>query len=203
MKNDHNWYAKKSWIIIHSIFSLLFVSIAAYGYALMVGFGIGGGKGMTPQIGALIGVFIIGGTLTAIYCFIMSVTGLFKHNKNNTKANIIILLSLSILSAIKSLPEALGILSIYNRLSYITILDFVLMLSSLGTLLGAIIMFFRNKKGLYIYSLFQLTYIISIIAMLFYNFDMFTLFISCLTVIFPAVLFLLLYWSKQIRENLT
>lgn len=199
MKNVNKWYATKSWIIRHSIFALLFLAIAAFGFAWGVGVGIGGGKGGSP----LIGVFVIGGTLSALYCFIMSIIGLFKHNQNNSKINIIILRSLAVLSIIGSLQFGSGILSIFSRLSYMTILDFVFIFSSLGTLLGAILMFFRKKKGLYIYSLFQLAHIISLLSGLFYYFDLFTLLLSFFTVIFPAALFLLLYWSKQIRENLT
>jgi len=202
MKNDNKWYATKAWIIRHSIFALLFLAIAAYGYAWGVGVGIGGGKGGSP----LIGVFVIGGTLSALYCFIMSIIGLFKffkNNETNSKGNIIILRSLAVLSIIGSLQFGSGILSIFSRLSYMTILEFAFTFSSLGTLLGAILMFFRKKKGLYIYSLFQLAHIISLLSGLFYYFDLFTLLLSFFTVIFPNALFLALYWSKQIRQNLT
>jgi hypothetical protein len=191
------WYCKTSWIIIHGVFCLLSALVALGGLFLGIGRGIAPNTRGSNEGDILIPMMLFGGIFLALYCFIMFLIGLFKNNRNSSKGSIIILRSLAVISMLGSLRFVDGIFFFFSRLSDMTILDSVFIFSSLGTFFGAILMFFKKKKGLYIYSLFQLTHIISII--LSYNFDLFTLLGS----FFPAVLFLLLYWSKQIRENLT
>lgn len=85
--------------------------------------------------------------------------------------------------------------------------------SAVGTLVGAIMMIQRKLNGLYIYSAFQLIYIITVLVASFsYSsaFDFFgstdadSLLASGIAMFFvlPSILFLILYWTKMIKKHL-
>lgn len=85
--------------------------------------------------------------------------------------------------------------------------------SGIGTLVGAVMMLQRKLKGLHIYSLFQLIYIITVlVASSSYNktFDKIgggnadTLLASGIAMFFvlPSILFLVLYWTNMVKKHL-
>ena len=87
--------------------------------------------------------------------------------------------------------------------------------SAIGTLTGAIMMTQRKLNGLYIYSIFQVIYIITVIIASFSYGDTFggtndlatfgaNAFASVVAIFFliPSVLFLVLYWTNMIKKYL-
>jgi len=85
--------------------------------------------------------------------------------------------------------------------------------TSLGTLVGAIIIMLKKKYGLYIYSISQIIYIITVIyATFIYNDNVnndgffkdtneLAIAIAMLFLV-PSIIFLALYWSKYVRKHL-
>jgi len=71
-----------------------------------------------------------------------------------------------------------------------------------GTLIGAVMMITKKKKGLYVYSICQvifiLTYIINNASYAFGG----EFFVYTLLLLVPSLLFLGLYWSKDIKKHL-
>jgi hypothetical protein len=87
--------------------------------------------------------------------------------------------------------------------------------SAIGTLIGAIMMTQRKLNGLYIYSVFQVMYIVTVIIASFSYGDTFggtndlatfgaNAFASVVAIFFliPSVLFLVLYWTNMIKKYL-
>ena len=79
--------------------------------------------------------------------------------------------------------------------------------SAIGTLIGAIMMTQRKLNGLYIYSIFQVIYIITVIIASFSYGDAFggaNALATAVAIFFliPSVLFLVLYWTNMIKKYL-
>jgi hypothetical protein len=87
--------------------------------------------------------------------------------------------------------------------------------SAIGTLIGAIMMTQRKLKGLYVYSVFQVIYIITVIIASFSYGDAFGVenelatsganaLASAVAIFFliPSILFLVLYWTNMIKKYL-
>ena len=83
--------------------------------------------------------------------------------------------------------------------------------SGIGTLVGAIMMIQRKLNGLYIYSVFQIIYIITVLIASFSYGDEFgshgkeaSLLASGIAMFFllPSILFLILYWTNMIKKYL-
>jgi hypothetical protein len=83
--------------------------------------------------------------------------------------------------------------------------------SGIGTLIGAVLMIQRKLLGLYVYSIFQVIYIITVIVASFsygsvmeeYG-DEINLIASAIAMFFiiPSLAFLGLYWTKMVRKHL-
>ncbi|MEM6718176.1 MAG: hypothetical protein AAF611_02570 [Bacteroidota bacterium] len=73
----------------------------------------------------------------------------------------------------------------------------------IGTLIGAVMMITKKKKGLMLYTICQITfilvYIINNVSFAFAG-EFFT---YTLLLLVPSVLFLVLYWSKDIKKHLS
>lgn len=79
--------------------------------------------------------------------------------------------------------------------------------TSTGTLIGAIIMIMRKKVGLYIYSFFQIIYIITVVVAILDHSSgrsgaIIENFAFGMIFLIPSLLFLIVYWTKFIRKQL-
>lgn len=85
--------------------------------------------------------------------------------------------------------------------------------SSIGTLIGAILMLQKKLKGLYLYSVFQAIYIITVLFATFVYGDIFkesgrnnemsTLaFTIAMFFLVPSIFFLVSYWKNPIKKHL-
>ena len=81
----------------------------------------------------------------------------------------------------------------------------IYIITSIGTLAGAIMMLKKELKGLYLYSVSQGVYILTVIyTTILYEtseFEGFALIISMLFLV-PAIVFLILYWQTMFKKHL-
>ena len=80
--------------------------------------------------------------------------------------------------------------------------------SAIGTIVGAFMMIQKKIRGLYVYSIFQIIYILTvIIASLSYGSpgELTGLFATGISMFFiiPSILFLVLYWTDIVKRNLS
>ncbi|WP_298512843.1 zinc ribbon domain-containing protein [uncultured Kordia sp.] len=80
----------------------------------------------------------------------------------------------------------------------------IYVVTSVGTILGAVFMLLKQRKGLYIYTVFQVIYIATVIYAASAHSHKDENLSSAMLVFFvvPAILFLILYWLKDIRKHL-
>jgi len=124
------------------------------------------------------------------------------------KSNTMFLVILCILTIIGSL---FGIARgwIYELVSTVGNDDYfrgwIYILANIGTLAGAIMMLIRKKSGLYLYTVSQSVYILTVIyATIIYessDFEGFAIVFSMLFLV-PSIVFLVLYWQKMITKHL-
>jgi len=89
-----------------------------------------------------------------------------------------------------------------ERVQIIPFLSYLYAPACVGTLIGAVMMIMKKKKGLMLYSICQITFIlVYVINNLSYAFAG-EFFIYTLLLLVPSVLFLGLYWSKDIKKHL-
>ncbi len=81
----------------------------------------------------------------------------------------------------------------------------IYIITNIGTLAGAIMMLKRQINGLYLYSVSQGVYVLTVIyTTILYEsseFEGFALFISMLFLV-PAIVFLILYWQNMFKKHL-
>ena len=80
--------------------------------------------------------------------------------------------------------------------------------SAIGTIVGAIMMIQKKMRGLYIYSIFQIIYILTVITASFsYGGPGEAKFLIATGIsmffIVPSILFLVLYWTDIVKRNLS
>ncbi|WP_298512834.1 hypothetical protein [uncultured Kordia sp.] len=76
-------------------------------------------------------------------------------------------------------------------------------LTCAGTMIGAIMMLSKRLKGLYLYSACQIIFIAMFILSRIPSADVYYSTSYTMLVALPAIIFLVLYWSKDIRDYLT
>lgn len=80
--------------------------------------------------------------------------------------------------------------------------------TSIGTLVGAIMMLQRKLIGLHIYSVAQIIYILTVIAAAFSYDDVFGSDASLIALgigmffVIPSIIFLILYWTNMVKRHL-
>jgi len=81
----------------------------------------------------------------------------------------------------------------------------IYVIASVGTIIGAAFMFLKQRKGLYIYTVFQFLYIITATFSAFVYSTKDENLSSVILTFFlvPAILFLIQYWLKDVRKHLT
>ncbi len=136
-----------------------------------------------------------------------------NHQKNNTTF-LNVLCILTIIGSVFTIGRAYlyEIISMMDENSnYIR--GWIYAGSAVGTLVGAIMMIQRKLNGLYLYSVFQGMYIITVIVASFSYGDAFdslhgdnraTLLTSGIAMFFllPSILFIILYWTNMIKKHL-
>lgn len=76
--------------------------------------------------------------------------------------------------------------------------------SAIGTLVGAALMLKKQLRGLYIYTIFQIIYLITVvIASLSYGEFNDVAFIIALFFLVPSILFLVLYWTNSVKKHMS
>ena len=137
------------------------------------------------------------------------------NNVNQQKSNATFLMILCVLTIIGSI-FTIARAYLYEMVSMIGgelggnsnyIRGWIYACSSIGTLVGAIMMLNRKLNGLYIYSAFQIIYIVTVIIASFSYGDTFkgaTALASGIAMFFllPSILFLVLYWTNIIKKHL-
>lgn len=138
-----------------------------------------------------------------------------SHPVNPPRSNATFLMILCVLTIIGSV-FTIGRAFLYEMVSMMDdssnyVRGWVYAGSSIGTLVGAILMIQRKLTGLYVYTVSQSIYIITvIIASLSYG-DEFgdfgdeaTFLASAIAMFFllPSVLFLILYWTNMVKKHL-
>lgn len=124
------------------------------------------------------------------------------------KGNSSFLTTLCILTLVGS---ALGILRglLYQAIASDThfgnsefIRGWLYVLVNIGTIAGAVVLLKKKNIGLYIYTVFQVLYLILIIwALSIYGTDEMSITIAAFFFL-PSLAFLIMYWTKPIRNNL-
>lgn len=83
--------------------------------------------------------------------------------------------------------------------------SWIYIITNVGTLVGAILMLERKKRGLHLYTISQSIYILTVIYTTFVYGDLhmneFVLGVSMLFLV-PSILFLILYWQNNTRMHL-
>lgn len=139
------------------------------------------------------------------------------NNVNAQKSNATFLIVLCVLTIIGSV-FTIGRAYLYEMVSMMGghsnyIRGWIYAGSSVGTLVGAIMMTQRKLNGLYFYSAFQGIYIITVLVASFSYSDAFgnfgggneaSLLASGIAMFFllPSILFLILYWTNMIKKHL-
>jgi hypothetical protein len=139
------------------------------------------------------------------------------NNVNQHKSNASFLIVLCVLTIIGSV-FTIGRAYLYEMVSMMDghsnyIRGWVYAGSAVGTLAGAIMMIQKKLNGLYIYSAFQVIYIITVLVASFSYSDVFgnidkgnaaSLLASGIAMFFllPSILFLILYWTNMIKKHL-
>ncbi len=185
MESDKPWYTRIKWITINLVSSILIFLLFAFSVMLAVGIGIGGGKGSFPVWNQ---ISLFAGLPLSIILFSLALYGLFKRKKDQKAFNVYFINFLAILTIIGSIRGLF--LTPFGLFSFIA-------LTNVGTLIGAILILLKNKIGLLIYSLSQISYIV--IFILYETFGPFDLAIYVL----PAVLTLLLYHAAKTNKYIT
>ncbi|WP_420574287.1 hypothetical protein [Kordia sp.] len=135
-------------------------------------------------------------------------------NNNNKPVYLIVLCTLTICGSLFTIARAL----LYEFFAAITEDDgiatrgIIYIISSCGTIIGAVLMLARKLLGLYIYSVFQVIYIVTLGAAIYFYNNRFSLkptngleeFSGVIFFYFglPAIVFLVLYWLKDARKHL-
>ena len=134
---------------------------------------------------------------------------------NQQKSNATFLIVLCVLTIIGSI-FTIGRAYLYEMVSMMGgssnyIRGWIYAGTAIGTLVGAVMMIQKKLKGLYIYSAFQIIYLITVIIASFSYGDDFgshgkeaTLLASGIAMFFllPSALFLILYWTKMVKKHL-
>ena len=137
------------------------------------------------------------------------------NNVNRQKSNASFLIVLCVLTIIGSV-FTIGRAYFYEMISMMDnssnyLRGWIYAGSAVGTLAGAIMMIQRKLNGLYIYSAFQIIYIITVLIASFSYGDEFgshgkeaSLLASGIAMFFllPSILFLILYWTNMIKKHL-
>jgi hypothetical protein len=138
------------------------------------------------------------------------------NNINQERSNASFLIALCVLTIVGSI-FTIGRAYLYEMISMMDgsnnyLRGWIYAGSSIGTLVGAIMMIQRKLNGLYVYSAFQIVYIIAVIIASFSYSDSFgshgkeaSLLASGIAMFFliPSIIFLTLYWTKMIKKHLT
>ncbi len=75
--------------------------------------------------------------------------------------------------------------------------------TAIGTIIGAVLMMQQKLNGLYMYTVFQVIYIITVLVAVFsYGEFSNVAFIVALFFLIPSITFLILYWTNMIRKDL-
>ncbi|MFN5416171.1 MAG: zinc ribbon domain-containing protein [Flavobacteriia bacterium] len=132
-------------------------------------------------------------------------------NDLEKKGNFTFLTTLGILTLVGSiigifrglLYQSFASINHYGNPDYIRGWLFVAV--NIGTIAGAIVLLFKKKAGLYIYTFFQLVYLCLIIWTTSVYFDskhsnMFAVTIAMFFFL-PSLAFLIMYWTNPIRHN--
>lgn len=135
-------------------------------------------------------------------------------SSNNKSTLLIILCVLTIVGSIFTICRAF----LYEVVAHMDsdtnyIRGWIYAISSIGTLIGAVMMINGKMRGLYLYSCFQLIYIITVIIATFSYTDLFRSdldmnlsYLSLSIAMFflvPSVVFLCLYWTRSIKGQLS
>ncbi|MFY0603296.1 MAG: zinc ribbon domain-containing protein [Flavobacteriaceae bacterium] len=130
--------------------------------------------------------------------------GLLNDRSNRNSSLLMVLCILTILGSVFTIIRALlyEAFSEFDRSSeYIR--GWIYAASAIGTLTGAIMMIKKQLNGLYLYTIFQIIYLITVIIATFSygEFGGFAFIISLFFIV-PSVLFLILYWTNSVKNNL-
>ncbi len=144
-----------------------------------------------------------------------------EKNLNESKGSTAFLTALCVLTIIGSI-FTMGRAYLYEMISSIGnpnyIRGWIYGISSIGTLIGAVLMIQQKLKGLYIYSISQGIYILTVFAASFSYGDTFNFasksrqaesfansLASGIAMLFliPSIVFLILYWTNMIKKHLT
>ena len=133
------------------------------------------------------------------------------YNSNQHKSNASFLIVLCVLTIIGSV-FTIGRAYLYEMVSMMDessnyFRGWIYAGSAIGTLVGAIMMIQRKLKGLYIYTAFQVIYLITVIIASFSygdTFDGANALASGIAMFFliPSVIILILYWTNMIKKHL-
>ena len=130
-----------------------------------------------------------------------------KHSNNNTF--LIILCTLTIIGSLLTMGRAL-FYEIFARVvnGSLQYRGWIYFFSSIGTMTGAVIMsVHKSKNGLYVYSISQIIYIITVVIATFshdeFGKQTYQLAITiALFFLVPSIIFLILYWLPFTNRNL-
>lgn len=114
-----------------------------------------------------------------------------------------ILVIFTIIGSLFSMGKSLFFESVESYFGFGSYMYYIYAATCVGTMVGAIMMLSKKKKGLHIYSVCQVIFIILFVSGRIPTETADYLTSYTVLVALPALIFLALYWSKDIREYLT
>ena len=139
------------------------------------------------------------------FCDFCGVNQTTKRNASNS-SSITVLCILTIVGSVFTMWRGL----LYEAVAGVAdndefIRGWIYIISSIGTIVGAIFMLNKKINGLYIYTFSQVIYLITVVyATIIYveDFGGFALIISSMFFV-PSACFLIVYWSKNMQKQLS